>query len=426
MIVVVDPVSTGQRLSDAFSERGEDVLHLYQSVHSAAFDQDPHRRKAFVADPAAAESAVQGLPVTCVVAGSEWGVDTANDLSHRLGLPHHVDALQDSRRDKLAMHRALEAAGVPVAVTRLVRDLPDLQAALGKIERYPVFVKPVSSAGGDGCAVCPEPAAVHTAVVNTLRRTNLLGAHNDAVLVQEYLDGQQYIVNTVSMGGRHLVTDVHRVRVDDINDRAVMRDFVLVADLDAADREVVDYTLRCLDALGVREGAGHTEVRMTSAGPRLVEVNARIMGASMQPALYRRALGYTQADLVAERFTDPAAFARRLTDGYAPIGALAMVFLYAGGAGVILDRPGLVRLEALPGFYGVEKVPAVGATVDAPWLCTGQAGYAYFADDDPAVVRRSVDTLHAMEDAGELYIVRADLGSAPLRRGEFDVATTVR
>jgi biotin carboxylase len=405
MIVLVDPVSTGPTLSAALVERGENPLHLYGPPLQEAYARDPHPNKWLMKDRFSALHRLSVAPVRAVIAGSEWGVTAANHLAHALGLPHHVNSLVRARRDKAAMNYALQDAGLPAARTVYIREGDDIASALAGFD-FPVFVKPVDSAGADGCAICTEPEQVHAAVRASLGQQNLMGANNSAMVIQDYLDGPQFIVNTVSLNGQHLLSDIHAVRIDQIGQRSVLRHSLLVTALDEQAASLVAFTLDCLDAVGIREGAAHTEVRMTRNGPRLIEVNARIMGASLERSLYRGALGYNQADLVAERFTDPKAFAKRFTDPYAPAAAMAMAFLCVDEPGAVLASPGVDRVRALPGFHSMEKMPEIGATIDEPWLCTGQAGMAYFQHRDREVLAYSLAKLHRLEDDRELHYIR--------------------
>jgi biotin carboxylase len=405
MIVLVDPVSTGPTLSAALVERGENPLHLYGPLLKEAYARDPHPNKWLTKDHLSALPRLSAMPVRAVIAASEWGVTAANHLAHALGLPHHLNSHVRARRDKAAMNYALQDAGLPAARTVYVRDIDEIASALAGFD-FPVVVKPVGSAGADGCVVCVGSAEVHAAVRAGLGQRNLMGDTNSAMVIQDYLDGPQFIVNTVSLDGRHLLSDVHAVRIDQIGPRSVLRHSLLITTLDDQAASLVAFTLDCLDAVGIREGAAHTEVRMTRNGPRLIEVNARIMGASLQPPLYRGALGYNQADLVAERFTDSDAFAKRFADPYAPAAALAMAFLCVKEPGTVLASPGVDRIRALPGFHSMEKMPEIGATIDEPWLCTGQAGMAYFLHQDSDVLADSLAELHALEDDGELHDIR--------------------
>lgn len=73
--------------------------------------------------------------------------------------------------------------------------------------------------------------------------------------------------------------------------------------------EVVHYTRQAITALGIVDGAAHTEVMLTARGPVLIETGARLMG-STQPRLHAEYSGTSHVHLLALALTEPEAFAR--------------------------------------------------------------------------------------------------------------------
>jgi len=49
---------------------------------------------------------------------------------------------------------------------------------------------------------------------------------------------------------------------------------------DPVAKVLIDYTVGCIDALAIANGATHNEIMMTKDGPCLVEVNCRVHGHS--------------------------------------------------------------------------------------------------------------------------------------------------
>jgi biotin carboxylase len=77
-------------------------------------------------------------------------------------------------------------------------------------------------------------------------------------------------------------------------------------------RLLIDYVLKVLDAVGVHNGFTHTELFMTDKGPRLVEVNPRIAGASGFHNLQEKiSWGDDQVDLFALSIFDEESFSMR-------------------------------------------------------------------------------------------------------------------
>jgi hypothetical protein len=405
MIVLTNPVSSGTALARAFDERTSDTLRIYTPELVPADHGD---RTLVHQDLEETWLTLARAGASHVVAASEYGVTLADELNDRLGLPGNDPLLSGARRDKYLMIRAINEARVPIGNAVIVQSIAEMTAALDGCE-FPIMVKPVDSAGSDGCRVCPDRLAAHRAGAALLGNRNLLGRNNDRVLLQEYFSGPQYVVNTVSIGGTHLLSDYYHCRIDEVEEGApVYRHMRAPQLLDDRDHDVIRYTLRCLDALGIKEGAAHSEVRMTSNGPRMVEVNSRVMGPCLEPDPYFAALGTTHQHATAERYLDPEAFRARFEMPYRARKHLAKVFLRAHSEGTIAAVPGLAALRRLPNLHTVVGVPSAGTTVRDRLLTTGFTGIAFLVDDDGDRLTESLATIHDLENAGQLFDIVPD------------------
>ncbi len=120
-------------------------------------------------------------------------------------------------------------------------------------------------------------AIAHTAVEVEASWTALT-AHIDRVLLEEYIGGQEYSVETLTIRGRHEVlgiTEKH-LRADTLVEEqhvfpATGLDTDLVARIDALATGV-------LDALGYRHGPCHIEFKVDGGEVRLIEINNRAGG----------------------------------------------------------------------------------------------------------------------------------------------------
>lgn len=405
-VVVVDPTSSGTDLTAHCEEYGARVWHLWQRGCADDHDRDPHPRRLLVDDADVAYKELEKLRPQAVWPGSEYGVTLANELSRRLGLPHNEPSSADARRQKDEMMRVLAEAGVPTPWSRAVSGPGDAEAAVATITAYPVIVKPANSVGSDSCRICRSAEEVLSWCAYLADRENHMHESNSAVLVQEFLDGPQYIVNTVSVAGRHVVSDVWRYGIDEVAGKPMIRDSLLLTGLDQAEESAVSYVLSCLDALGVRNGAAHSEVRLTRRGPLLVEVNSRLMGPVQPPDVYTGALGRSQAALLAASHFDPPAFRTRQGAPYAPSRAVGKSLLLPFKEGRIRAMPGLQHIRRLPGFHSFAKLPPLGAAVSpVNPLALGVTGLAYFVHEDPGVLRTSLDALHELEESNRIFTV---------------------
>ncbi|GAU68739.1 hypothetical protein SSP35_08_02330 [Streptomyces sp. NBRC 110611] len=407
MIALVNPVSTGAELAIAFREEGAPCVHVYTEDLRDAYEADTVAATRLLLDDAERTAReLARLGVDTVIAASEIGVAPADKLAGLLGTEHNDLALSTARRDKYRMVEALRAAGLPHARTETVTSAEELSKALdGWGDAYPLIIKPVNSAGSDGCTVCPDRETAEAAYAAITGSLNLMGEINHEVIVQQFLQGTQYIVNTVSLKGRHLLTELYAERIDYVDNAPMLRHIISRPESAGREGELVEYVLACLDALGVREGAAHTEVMLTADGPRLVEVNSRVMGPCLAPDPYHAAFGYSHQHLTVERFLRPGDFERRFALPYGPARTVAKVFLRPHREGVLEAVDGLRVLRRMPGFHSIARLPEVGEVLRDRYLTTGACGIAFLVHEDAALLESVLESLHEIEDGGDFFRV---------------------
>jgi biotin carboxylase len=69
--------------------------------------------------------------------------------------------------------------------------------------QFRVVIKPVRSSGGDGVTCCTHYDEVKHTLSLLLGRSNKLGSINNEVVMQEYLDGVEHVLDSVSSNGIH-------------------------------------------------------------------------------------------------------------------------------------------------------------------------------------------------------------------------------
>ena len=258
---------------------------------------DPADTNGFVS---AALRFAETLPVSGVLTHDEWCVEKAATIGATLGVPQVSPAAAARCRDKWACRETLRQAGVPSARSHLVSDAGEAQDVAGQIG-YPVVIKPramsasfaVMRAAGPG----DVPAAFRRAWATHPKRA---WEHVPGVLVEEYLDGNEISVDSVVCGGqvhtacyarKYLGYPPYFEEVGHIVAPAEL----LVPQLAA----VADVVRAAHQALGIDNAVTHTELRLTSRGPCIVEVNARL-GGGLIPDLALAATGIDLATASAD------------------------------------------------------------------------------------------------------------------------------
>jgi biotin carboxylase len=288
--VIVDPVSTGQDYPQAFRAAGCSPIAVLSAAEPfAAWTWRPERFDhvhVFGGDIERLASELRPYEPQYLVPGAESGVELTDALIELIapGSGNRRE-LGDARRDKGAMAQALARAGVPHLRQMSTHDPakvgPWLRAT--GLESAPIVLKPTRSGGGDKVHLVPAGTDWRPAFDAILGAVNVFDEINQAVLVSEYAEGTELLVDTYSVDGRHGLVDVCRYTKRQFDDRIGIYDCVDFLAPDDPDVQAIwPYTRQVLDAVGVRNGCGHTEVMLTPRGPRLIEIGSRPAGGGHQ------------------------------------------------------------------------------------------------------------------------------------------------
>jgi biotin carboxylase len=298
-----------------------------------------------------------GVP-TGLLTWDELSLVAAAHAADHLGIPHLSPAAAATCRDKYATRSALDAAGIPAVRHRLVFTPEQAQEAAASLG-LPVVLKPRSLAGSLGVVLASDTQAVAEAF-HTASSASFAGLTQEpGVLVEEFLQGPEISIDSVVSDGVVQPLFLARKRL------GFEPYFEEVGHLVGPWRhepwadDVIDLLRQVHDAVGVRFGATHAEVRLTAAGPRLVELNGRI-GGGLIPHLGKLACG---VDLVLAA-ADVAMGRRPVVDvqrsDYAEIR-----FLYPHYDGVVqhLDTGDAAQV---PGIAQVIELTEPGCTLTLP------------------------------------------------------------
>ena len=150
---------------------------------------------------------------------------------------------------------------------RLAHTREDVEAFVGTIERsgsaFKAVVKPVEGAGSDGVSICNSAEEVRAAFGRLEGTKNILGLDNYAVLCQEFLAGDEYVVDSVSRAGEHKVVALWKYDKRDYYGSPVVYHGMQLLNVESDPSllaAMVAYVTTVLDAMGVTDGAMHTEV----------------------------------------------------------------------------------------------------------------------------------------------------------------------
>jgi len=251
-----------------------------------------------------------------MTAGTDFSPSVAW-AAEKLGLPgiSYETALDAS--DKERMRARFKAAGLPSPAFYIIKDLTRRHKGTKKQEKgkrlsnrapflsslvslclcvrkkrvnFPVVVKPVDNMGGRGCRRVDNPAELREAVASALQFSR-----SGRAIVEEYMEGPEFSVDAVVYQGeiticgladRHIFFPPYFIEMGH-----TMPTCVSPKDKEA----LIEVFIRGVKALGITNGAAKGDIKLTSKGPMIGEIAARLSGGYMSGWTYPYASGVNPA-----------------------------------------------------------------------------------------------------------------------------------
>jgi biotin carboxylase len=262
--------------------------------------------------------------VTGLMCWDEPLVMPAAELAAEFGVPGLGLSGVHGCRDKYGCRTRLTAAGLPQPGFELVADLDQARLAAARIG-YPVIVKPRALGASMGVSLAQSEQDLAFAY-QVAHEASLVGdaPYRGGAIIEGYADGPEISIDGAVHQGEYLPMFLARKttglppffeEVGHVVDSAdpLMRDATLLDTVAAAHR-----------VLGVENGITHTEVRLTTYGPVIIEVNGRL-GGDLIPFLGQVATGI-----------EPGSVLFDITTGQRP----DVTHTSAGVAGIRFGYPG--------------------------------------------------------------------------------------
>lgn len=223
-------------------------------------------------------------PIDAVLCLLDIRLVEAACLAEMLGC-RHIKAEDAVRlRDKYSVRCTLAHAGIAQPTFALARTNTELKRSVAQLG-LPVLIKPSDGYASQNIAVLRYPEDLDPLLspledMLPSRADYGLGVHaNDRLLVERLMEGTVIGCDTLSVDGRHRLLGIHEKLFFEAPSFAIRGSCFAT---DHPQWEAIErYVFQILDALQFNWGATHTELMLTPDGPRLIEVNGRMVGAKI-------------------------------------------------------------------------------------------------------------------------------------------------
>ncbi|MFE9680180.1 ATP-grasp domain-containing protein [Streptomyces sp. NPDC006285] len=331
----------------------------------------------------------RALGFDAVVTSCDYYLPAVARIAARLGLPGPTPESVENACRKDTTRRVLGEAGVPGPRHAVCAGRAEAVEAARELG-FPLVVKPVDLCAGmyvrrvdderELSEACRAIAGFPSNARDQLRAPVLL--------LEEFLEGPEVSVETVSFGGTTQVVGVTDKSLGGapafVETGHMFPAALAPADLAAAE----DTATRAVGALGLDAVVAHTEIKLTAAGPRVVEVNPRPAGNRITE-LIRHVTGLDLAAVCVEVALGRTPDLRRRDTG---LRSAAVGFLVPDTAGTLESIEGSSRLHALEDVLEVQLAEP-GRAVKAAGSNNEYLGHVMAGDAGGFGARARVESL---------------------------------
>ncbi|HSC69972.1 MAG TPA: ATP-grasp domain-containing protein [Candidatus Methylomirabilis sp.] len=298
--------------------------------------------------------------IRAVVAADDDGVILAAMASQTLGLSRNSVEAAGTARNKGRMREVLAEAGLPSPSFHRFMLEEDPEVAARRVA-YPCVLKPLFLAGSRGVIRADSPAqfvAAFHRIAAILRRPEV-AAHGGAlarqILVEGYIPGDEVALEGLLVNGRFKVLALFD-KPDPLHGPFFEETIYLTPSrLPATTQErVTACVAQAVEAIGLRDGPVHAELRLNGQGEWIIEIAPRSIGGlcsrtlrfgegvSLEEVILRHAMGLEVESFDREKR------------------AAGVMMVPIPRAGILREIQGKEEAEAVPGVEEIRLTIPVG------------------------------------------------------------------
>ncbi|MBI3297102.1 MAG: ATP-grasp domain-containing protein [Elusimicrobia bacterium] len=289
------------------------------------------------------------------------------ELGEKLGLKFLPLDGAKAARNKRRTREVMAAAGLPTPRFAPVRSDAELEQAV-KTVGFPAILKPASGAEAKFVREVANAAEARAAWKSLAEEVAKEAGHDGAfsasvgLVMEQFLDGEEVDVDLVFQDGKPVFSSV-------ADNWPTKRPYFLAtgsslpSHLSRATQDALTaLAVKAAEALKLGTGVLHIEMKMTSEGPRVIEVNARMGGVYVRDWV-KAVWG---VDLVEEGLMAAVGVPGRPYKSPEPLAHLEGRFLIPEVSGTLTELAVPAGFAKDPALYELRKMIKVGSAVRVP------------------------------------------------------------
>ncbi len=234
---------------------------------------------------------------TCAVI-EKYGIDaivtTATDkplvmmarVAEKYGFPFYSVETAKWSTDKYQMKQQFMKCGVPCAKGRLVKSVDEVTDF-----EYPVIVKPRDNSGSRGVKLCRTKEDLSTSIVEALDNSKM-----DTVLVEEFIEGPEYSIESLHHDGKNEVIQFTEKKTTEFPYNVELGHIQPANISEEKKQKIREIVAKIGKALNFVNCPSHTELKINERGIYVIETSPRMGGDYITSTLVPLSTGINMED----------------------------------------------------------------------------------------------------------------------------------
>jgi biotin carboxylase len=333
-------------------------------------------------------------PDMTVLAVDDVATEIAGALNFKLCRSHNLSGSEIASRDKAVMRSRFEAAGLPTPARRLF----PLDLAPDRIDPrlpFPVVIKPTRLSGSRGVLRVDSLAELGTAYdrVRSMLIDDGFSPSEEAILVEQFIPGREVAVEGLLTDGSLTVLTIFDK--PDPLDGPLFEETIYVTPSrlpDGTQEAIAGTTARMAEAVGLRHGPVHAELRIDGETIWPIEVAGRTIGG-MCSTILEFGAGMPLEEIILRH-----AVGMKIPSLERMNGAAGVMMIPIPGAGMLRTVEGIEAAKSIPGVTGVEITAPVNQPIQPLPEGASYLGFIFARGEDPAEVESTLREAHRRLD----------------------------
>ena len=189
-------------------------------------------------------------------------------VAKELNLPFYSKETAEISTDKFRMKECFRKVGIPCAKGGLIKSIDEAEGLI-----YPVILKPRDNSGSRGVIFCNNKAELEAAFNEAMQYTRL-----DSVLVEEFIEGQEYSIESLHYDGKSEVIQFTEKRTTPFPYNVELGHIQPANISDEHKEQIRKIIADIAVALGFENCPSHTELKINERGIFVIETSPRLGG----------------------------------------------------------------------------------------------------------------------------------------------------